>query len=211
MLLLNYEAMLRSLSRTVSTLLTFLVLLGICSVLCSCTKPPQNEKEVWERAYRLQQWGRYDAAAGVIQNWMNRGKGDASRNDFLHFEIAMIYLTKASKGHRAREESLRSAALHLGQALSIHNSEQPKDMDVMLFEIGGAYEILGDLSERGKCNSYEKAAAALERQLPLIQGDSYTAYGKTTPLEPVRADVRRHIKSVSEKLNQAGCNVPQAH
>ena len=26
----------------------------------------------------------------------------------------------------------------------------------MLFEIGGAYEILGDLSEREKCKSYEK-------------------------------------------------------
>lgn len=203
--------MLRSLSRTVSTLPTFLVLLSICSVLCSCTKPPRNEEEVWERAYRLQQWGRYDAAAGVIQNWMDQGKGDVSRNEFLHFEIAMIYLTKASKRPWTRGESLHNAALHLEQALSIHNSVQPRDMDIMLFEIGGAYEILGDLSEREKCNSYEKAAAALERQLPLIRGDSYTAYGKTLPLEPVRTDVRKHIKSVSEKLNQAGCNVAQAH
>lgn len=202
--------MLRSLSRTVSTLLTFLVLLSICSVLCSCAKPPQNEQEVWERAYRLQQWGLYDAAAGVIQNWMNQGKGDVSRNDFLHFEITMIYLTKASKRPWTREESLHNAALHLEQALSIHNSVQPRDMDIMLFEIGGAYEILGDLSEREKCNSYEKAAAALERQLLLIRGDSYTAYGKAIPLEPIRTDVRKHIKSVSEKLNQAGCNVPQA-
>lgn len=134
-----------------------------------------------------------------------------SQSDFLHFEIAMIYLTKASKRHWTREESLRNAALHLEQALSIHDSAQPKDMDVMLFEIGGAYEILGDLSEREQCKSYERAKATLERQLPLIQGDSYTAYGKTTSLGPVRADVRKHLKSVGEKLAQAGCSVPEAH
>jgi len=185
-------------------------LLSICSVLCSCTKPPQNENEVMKRAFGLQKWGRYDAAAGVIQDWMNQGKGDLSQNDYWHFEIAMLYLTKASKRHWAREESLHNAALHLEQALSVHVSAQPKEMDVMLFEIGGAYEILGDLSEGEKCKSYEKARAALERQLPLIQGDSYTAYGKTTPLEPARADVRKHLKSVGEKLIQAGCSVPQA-
>jgi hypothetical protein len=164
-----------------------------------------------ERALGLQKWGRYDVAARVIQDWMTPGKGDVSRNDFLHFEIAMIYLTKASKRRWTREESLHNAALHLEQALSIHDSMQPKDMDVMLFEIGGAYEILGDFSEREKCETYEKAKAALERQLPLLQGDSYTAYGKTTPLEPARADVRKHIKSVGEKLIRARCSVPQAH
>jgi hypothetical protein len=162
-----------------------------------------------KRAFGLQTWGRYDAAAEVIQDWMNQGKGDVSHNDFLHFEIAMIYLKKASKRHFAREESLRNAGLHLDQALSIHNSAHPKGMDVMLFEIGGAYEILGDLSEREKCNPYEKASVALEHQLPLIQGDSYTAYGKTTPLEPVRTDVRKHIKSVNEKLTNGGCSRPQ--
>jgi hypothetical protein len=57
-----------------------------------------------KRAFGLQTWGRYDAAAEVIQDWMNQGKGDVSHNDFLHFEIAMIYLKKASKRHFAREE-----------------------------------------------------------------------------------------------------------
>ena len=194
-----------------STLLRSLALLSICSVLGSCTKPPQNENEVMKRAVGLQKWGRYDEAARVIQDWMAQGKGDVSHNDFLHFEIGMIYLTKASKRHWTREESLHNAALHLEQAVSIHDSTQPKDMDLMLFEIGGAYEILGDLSEREKCESYQKAKVALERQLPLIQGDSYTAYGKTTPLEHVRADVRKHLRSVGEKLAQAACSIPQAH
>jgi len=68
----------------------------------------------------------------------------------------MIYLTKASKRHWTREESLHNATLHLKQALSIYGSVGPKDMDVMLFEIAGTYEIFGDLSEREKCKSYEK-------------------------------------------------------
>ncbi len=137
---------------------------------------------------------------------MTQGKGDTSRNDSLHFQIAMIYLTKTSKRPWVREESLRNAALHLDQALDIHDSAQPQEMDIMLFEIGGAYEILGNLSEKERCKFYGRSKDALERQLPLIQGDSYTTYGKTIPLEPARTDVRKHLESVGQKIVQFGCS-----
>jgi len=105
----------------------FFALLSLCSILCSCTKRPQNQDDVTKRAFELPKWGRYDAAAQVIQDWVTQGKGDVSHNDFLHFQIAMIYLTKASKRHWTREESLHNATLHLEQALSIYGSVGPKD------------------------------------------------------------------------------------
>ena len=48
---------------------------------------------------------------------------------------------------------------------------------------------------------------ALNRQqLPLIKGDSYTAYGHTTPLDPVRGEVNKHLDAVNEKSSKAGCH-----
>ena len=70
----------------------------------------------------------------------------------------------------------------------------------------GAYEILGDLSQKDKCQFYGKARSALDQQLPVIKGDSYTAYGKTVALEPLRAEIRKHLASVKEKSAQAGCS-----
>jgi hypothetical protein len=48
----------------------------------------------------------------------------------------------------------------------------------------------------------------LDEQLPLIKGDSYTAYGHTTPLEPVRAEVGRHLAAVEQKSAKASCTTP---
>jgi hypothetical protein len=42
-----------------------------------------------------------------------------------------------------------------------------------------------------------------------VGGISIYTGGKTTPLEPVRGDVRKHLKSVSEKLTHAGCSLPR--
>jgi hypothetical protein len=105
----------------------FFALLSLCSILCSCTKRPQNQDDVTKRAFELPKWGRYDAAAQLIQDWVTQGKGDVSHNDFLHFQIAMIYLTKVSNRQWTREESLHNATLHLEQALSIYGSVGPKD------------------------------------------------------------------------------------
>jgi hypothetical protein len=79
----------------------------------------------------------------------------------------------------------------------------------MLLGIGEAYETIGDVTQKDKCQYFAKARKAFQDQLPfLIHGDSYTAYGYTTPLEPVRIAVRKHLASIEEKSTQAGCNVP---
>jgi hypothetical protein len=80
---------------------------------------------------------------------------------------------------------------------------------VDLFGIGGTYEILGDMSDKDKCKYYEKARQAFVRQLPSIKGQTYTAYGKTVPLEPLRTEVRKYLDGVNQKSSQDGCQLPQ--
>ena len=160
------------------------------------------------RMVQLQESGRYDDAVGVVENWMSQHQKDASQNDFLHLQIAIVYTIKTYHRTSTRDESLHNAALHLEKALNLYDSKEPEAVDNMLSGIGGGYEILGDLSQKDKCQFYGKARTAYERQLPLIKGDSYTANGTTMPLESFRADVTKHLKSVEEKLTEAGCGRP---
>jgi hypothetical protein len=155
---------------------------------------------------QLQQSGHYDDAVRVVEDWMSQHQNDASQNDFLHLQIAMVYISKAYYKH-STQESLDNATSHLEQALSIYVAKKPEDVDTFLFGIGGAYETLGDLSQKDKCRFYVKARSAFDEQLSLIKGDSYTAYGKTVALEPVRADIRKHLTSVDDKSAKAGCSI----
>ena len=120
----------------------------------------------------------------------------------------MVYINKTYHKESTRDESLDNAASHLEKALGIYAAKKPQEVDVLLFEIGAAYEILGDLTTKDKCRFFGKARMLFEEQLPLIKGDSYTAYGHTTPLEPVRTDVRKHLAAVEKKSAQADCNTP---
>ena len=67
--------------------------------------------------------------------------------------------------------------------------------------------MLGDPSKNDKCRFFGKARTAFDEQLLLIKGDSYSAYGKTVALEPLRVEIRKHHKSVEDKSAQAGCSV----
>jgi hypothetical protein len=174
----------------------------------TCQKPPRSRGEAVTRMVQLQESGRYDDAVRVVQDWMSQHQSDTSQDDFLHLQIAMVYISKAYRRQSTRDESLRNSVEHLEQALNLYASKKPEDVDTMLLGIGGAYEIIGDVSPTDKCQHFAKARKALKDQLPLIKGDSYAAYGHTTPLEPLRVDVRKHLASVEEKSIQAGCNVP---
>ena len=138
---------------------------------------------------------------------MNQHKNDTSQNDFLHQQIAMVYISKAYYKQSTRDESIDKAASHLEQALNLYAAKRPEDVDTSLYGIGGAYEILADLSQKDKCQLYGKARSAFDGQLPLIKGDSYTAYGKTVALEPLRFEIRKHLISVDDKSAKAGCSM----
>jgi hypothetical protein len=170
-------------------------------------RSPQNQEEVLNRMIELQKQGRYDKAVQVVQTWMNDSHRDISRDGLLYQQVAMVYIAKAYKKPKTRDESIRQSALNLKEAQRLFDHQKTQDNDPSLFEIGGAYEILGDMSDKDKCRLYEIGREAFERQLPLIKGDSFTAYGKTVPLEPLRVGVRKHLNGINKKYADAGCQV----
>ncbi|HYA64632.1 MAG TPA: hypothetical protein VED66_15615 [Candidatus Sulfotelmatobacter sp.] len=166
---------------------------------------PKNEQQALEQAIVHMQDSRYDSAVHVLEQWMTNTPRNFSHDDFLYQQIAMIYIQKAYKEPKTKSESIYKAASNLDRAQSLLDRNQTGELDVMLFEIGGGYAILGDLSNENKCQFYEKARQDFVRQLTLIKGDSYTAYGKTIPLGRVRAEVRRHLDEVNTKFSSASC------
>jgi len=166
---------------------------------------PKTGSEALNRAIELQEAGRFDKAVQCLQTWMKGASRNTSHDGFLYQQIAMIYIAKAYKKPASRDESIRQAQLNLEKSLDFINKRDPEDNNLYLDGIGGAYEILGDLSESNKCEFYEKAKEAFVRELPLIKGDSYTAYGKTVLLEPIRIEIKKHLDRVSEKYPRAGC------
>ena len=197
-------------SRTGKVALASLLLMGIVIAawflfLSREMRPPRDQNQALSRMVELQRWGFYDRAAQVGRMWMNDSRHDPSHDDFIYFEIAMVYIAKAYKKPATRYESVHQAELNLQGALRANEQAGPTEIDVMLFEIGGAYALLGDISDNQKCLFYGRSKESFVRELPLIKGDSYTAYGHTTPLEPVRADLKKHLNAVSEKYSKAGC------
>jgi tetratricopeptide (TPR) repeat protein len=169
------------------------------------TRTPRNQGEVLNRMIELQEEGRYDKAVQVVQNWMKDARRNTSNDGFMYGQIAIVYIAKAYKKPATRDESIRRAEENLQKELTLFDRQSQTDLNLDRFEIGSGYEILGDFSDKDKCRLYERARELFERQLPLIKGDSYTAYGHTTPLEPVRNDVRKHLNAVNEKSTKTGC------
>ena len=49
------------------------------------------------------------------------------------------------------------------------------------------------------------AIKAFKEEMQFIQGDSFTAYGKTIPLAPVRQENEKALERVGAKFAKAGC------
>src|SRR5258708_25713519 len=80
------------------------------------TRIPQNQGEVLNRMIELQREGRYDKAVQVVQNWMKDNRRDISYDEFLYQQIAMIYIMKAYKNPKTRDDSIRQSELNLIEA-----------------------------------------------------------------------------------------------
>lgn len=170
-------------------------------------RAPPNQEEALSRMIELRKAGRYDKAALVVKTWMKDSRRDTSRDGLLYQQIAMVYIAKAYKKPATRDESVHESELNLKEAQRLFDKQQTQDNDPSLFEIAGAYELLGDVSDKDKCRLYAISRQGFERQLPLIKGDSYTAYGRTVPLDPFRAEIRKHLDGVNKKSSAAGCQV----
>src|SRR5260370_648152 len=117
-----------------------LVVVAACLVLAAWlayheTRIPQNQGEVLNRMIELQREGRYDKAVQVVQNWMKDNRRDISYDEFLYQQIAMIYIMKAYKKPKTRDDSIRQSELNLQKALGLYDKKKPQDIDIELFGI----------------------------------------------------------------------------
>lgn len=151
---------------------------------------------------RLDQQGRYDDAIRIALDWIRKHPGDSYGATFYD-QIALTYLMKASKDTAHRDKSIEQAAAFFDKDIAA----QPKDsLGFALLEVGRGMEWAGDLSSRDSCAYYGRAIRDFEEDVPYIQGDSYTAYGKTIPLAPIRQENDKSLQRVQAKFAKAGCN-----
>jgi hypothetical protein len=172
-------------------------LLFLAWILFYPKRAPRSQEEALSRMIVLERDGRYDDAVKTVQAWLQDSRRDVSRDGLLYEQVAMVYLGKAHKKPESKEDSVHQADLNFGKALGLHDQEQTDDLGIDFFEIGGGYELLGDLPVAEKCNFYEKARQLFERELPLLQVDTYTAFGKTYPLKSLRAELTKHLACCS--------------
>jgi tetratricopeptide (TPR) repeat protein len=122
---------------------------------------PQTEQQALQQVFVLMQDGHYDKAAQLLGAWINNAN-DPSRD---------LYIRKAYKQSKTTSESIEKAAWNLDKAQNLLDKRQNDDLALMLFELGRAYAILGDLSNQSKCQFYKSAIQDFDKQLTLVKGD----------------------------------------
>lgn len=173
------------------------------ALLAGCsTDTPKTGSEAISLMTRYNQQGRHDDAIKLAQEWLKTHPEDPMHGATFYQQIAITYLMKASKDHAHKDEWIEQAVANLDKDLSVH---QKTDIDLELFSVGRDFEVAGDLSTTNGCVYYRRAVKDFEDEIPFIQGDSFTAYGKTTPLSPVRQENEKALERVKAKLAKAGC------
>lgn len=173
-----------------------------CSFAGCKAKTPEKLSDAMTLIVNYNQQGRYDDAIKVAQDWMERHPEDS-----LYDQVAICYLAKASRDRSHKDQWIQQAVANYEKDLSAHKKGA---VDVELYEVGRGFEFAGDLSTRDSCLYYGRAVKAFEEEVQFIQGDSYTAYGHTTPLAPVRRDNEKALERVKSKFDKAGCKAGQS-
>ena len=174
-----------------------IALLGDCHA-----SAPEKGSEAITLMTKYNQQGRHDDAIRVAQDWLKKHPEDPLHGATFYEQIAITYLMKASKDIAHKDEWIQQAVTYYDKDLSVH---QKKDVDIELYSVGRGFEAAGDLSTRDGCLYYGRAVKAFEQEVPFIQGDSFTAYGKTIPLAPVRKENEQALVRVKAKFAKANC------
>jgi len=171
--------------------------------LVSCRPSvPEGPSEAITLMTKYNNAGRHDDAIRLAQDWLKEHPDDTSHAALFYEQIALTYLTKASKDSAHKDEWIQQAVSYFDKDLSVH---QKTDVDIELNIVGRGFELAGDLSATNGCVYYGRAVKDLEEEEPFIQGDSYTAYGNTIALAPIRQDNEKALERVKEKFAKAGC------
>jgi len=169
---------------------------------CRVSAPEKGSKAITLMT-RYNQQGRHDDAIRVAQDWLKKHPDDPLHSATFYDQIAVTYLMKASKDSAHKDEWIQQAVAYYDKDLSAH---QKNDVDIELYNVGRGFELAGDLSSNNRCLYYGRAVKAFEEERPFIQGDSYTAYGKTIPLAPVRQENESALERAKTKFEKASCS-----
>jgi hypothetical protein len=174
------------------------ILLILACLFAGCkAKAPENVDDAMTLIVNYLHMGRYDDAIRVAQDWMEKHPEDS-----LYDQVALCYLAKASKDSGHKDQWIRQAVINFEKDLAAHKKGA---VDVELYEVGRGFESAGDLSTNDSCLYYSRAVKDFEEEVQFIQGDSYAAYGHTTPLAPVRQENQKALERVKSKIDKAGC------
>jgi hypothetical protein len=174
-----------------------IVLLGDCHASI-----PEKGSEAISLMARYNRQGRHDDAIRVARDWLKKHPDDPLHGATFYEQIAITYLMKASKDKSHKDEWIEQAVSYYDKDLSVH---EKKDIDIELYTVGRGFESAGDLSAKNSCVYYGRAIKAFEQEIPFIQGDSFTAYGKTIPLAPVRKENEQALARAKAKFGKANC------
>jgi hypothetical protein len=174
-----------------------ILLIAACTFMGCKAKTPEKLNDARKLIVNYCGHGRYDDAIRVAQGWMGRHPEDS-----LYDQIAIVYLAKASKDSAHRDQWAEQAVANFEKDLQTHKMGA---VDIELYYVGLGFERAADLSIHDRCSYYGRAVKAFEDEVQFIQGDSYSVYGSTTPLAPVRQGNETALERVKSKFDKAGC------
>jgi len=148
------------------------------------------------------QKGKPEYAIKMAEDWLDKHPKDTAYKGTMYEQMAFTYLIWASKENARKEELIQKAVEYFEKEISVRE-ERP--VDIASYNAGRGFEIAGDLSTVNRCLYYGKAIQAFEKEAPYLQGESYTGYGKTVPLGPVRNENEKALQRARQKHEKAGC------
>lgn len=189
--------------RSLADFIQLSIILLFASFLLGCrASAPENASAAISLMTKFSQEGHYDRAIALGQDWLKKHPEETSHLAAVYDQIAITYLMKASKDNIHKEEWIQRAVGYYDKALSVHRQN---DVDIESYTVGRGLEFAGDLSKDNSCLYYERSVKDFEDESPFIQGESYTAYGHTIPLAPIRHENEKALQRLKEKLAKAGC------
>jgi len=181
----------------------FAVALVTVLLLVSCRPSvPKGASEAITLMTEYSKQGRYDDAIRLAQEWLIEHPDDASEAGRFYQQIAMTYLTKASKDTAHKDEWIKQTVDYFDRDLSVH---QKTNADIELYIVGRGFETAGQLSTANGCEYYGRAVKAFEEETPYIQGDDFTPYGEAVELASIREANKKALERVKAELAEAGC------
>ena len=163
---------------------------------------PEDPNQAMAQMVKYGQKGKPEVAIKVAEDWLSKHPNETAHKSALYEQMAITYLIWASKDNARREELVGNAAIYYEREI-LERQERP--VDLTFYNAGRGFENAGDLSTVNRCVYYGRAVRAFEKEAPYIQGESYTAYGKTIPLAPVRGENEKSLERVKSKYETAGC------